>query len=94
MMLYNLANLSYLSRPEKCYQHLVLSLSLYGNKYRRVKRQNVNGKSFIFVYYYSTSKKEENSLQYYLGGRDAENEFIELIHKDKLLMQGADEICD
>lgn len=40
------------------------------------------------------TKAEENSLQYYLGGRDAEDEFIKLIHNDKYLMQGADEICD
>lgn len=37
---YNLLNLAYLTKAEKCYEHLILSLSLYGNTLRSVKKKS------------------------------------------------------
>lgn len=87
--LYNLANLCYLSRVEKCYQHLILSLSLYGNTLISVKRKRVNGKYFISCVFWSKSRQVENSLEYFLQGEQIE-EFINLIKKDKSLSKGVD----
>lgn len=86
---YNLLNLAYLSKPEKCYQHLILSLSLYGNTLISVKRKRVNGKYFISCVFWSKSRQVENSLEYYLQGEQTE-EFINLIKKDKSLSKGVD----
>lgn len=86
---YNLLNLAYLSKPEKCYQHLILSLSLYGNTLISVKRKRVNGKYFISCVFWSKSRQVENSLEYYLQGEQTE-EFINLIKKDKSLSKGID----
>ena len=84
---YNLLNLAYLSRPEKCYQHLILSLSLYGNTLTSVKRKRINGKYFISCVFWSKSREKENSLEYYLQGEQTE-EFINLVKKDKSLSKG------
>ena len=86
---YNLLNLAYLTRPEKCYQHLILSLSLYGNTLISVKRKRVIGKYFISCVFWSKSRQVENSLEYYLQGEQTE-EFINLIKKDKSLSKGVD----
>ena len=86
---YNLLNLAYLSKAEKCYQHLILSLSLYGNTLRSVKRKKMNGKYFISCVFWSKSREKENSLEYYLQGKEIE-EFINLIKKDKSLSKGVD----
>ena len=82
--LYNLANLCYLAKAEKCYQHLILSLSLYGNSLISVKRKRMRGKYFIACTFWSESKQGKNSLDYYLQGEQTE-EFIRLIKNDKLL---------
>ena len=82
---YNLSNLCYLTRPEKCYQHLILSLSLYGNTLVSVRRKRINGKYFISCIFWSKSRKEENSLEYFLQGEEQITEFISLIKKDKSL---------
>ena len=79
---YSLANLCYLTKAEKCYQHLILSLSLYGNSLTSVKR--MKGKYFISCTFWSKSREEKNSLEYYLQGEQIE-EFINLIKKDKSL---------
>ena len=86
---YNLLNLAYLTRPEKCYQHLILSLSLYGNTLRSVKKKQINGKYFISCVFWSKSRQVENSLEYYLQGKEVE-QFINLIKKDKSLSKGVD----
>lgn len=86
---YNLLNLAYLSKPEKCYQHLILSLSLYGNTLISVKKKRINGKYFISCVFWSKSRQVENSLEYYLQGEQTE-EFINLIKKDKSLSKGVD----
>lgn len=85
--LYNLSNLCYLTKAEKCYQHLILSLSLYGNTLRSVKKKRINGKYFISCVFWSKSRQVENSLDYYLQGEQIE-EFINLIKKDKSLSKG------
>ena len=86
--LYNLSNLCYLSKAQKCYQHLILSLSLYGNTLISVKkRKRINGKYFISCVFWSKSREKENSLEYYLQGEQIE-EFINLIKKDKSLSKG------
>lgn len=85
--LYNLSNLCYLSKAQKCYQHLILSLSLYGNTLMSVKRKRINGKYFISCVFWSKSREKENSLEYYLQGEQIE-EFINLIKKDKSLSKG------
>ena len=82
--LYNLSNLCYLSKAQKCYQHLILSLSLYGNTLTSVKRKRINGKYFISCVFWSKSREKENSLEYYLQGEEIE-EFINLIKTDKSL---------
>ena len=87
--LYNLSNLCYLSKAQKCYQHLILSLSLYGNTLRSVKKKRINGKYFISCVFWSKSREKENSLEYYLQGEQIE-EFINLIKKDKSLSKGVD----
>lgn len=87
--LYNLSNLCYLSRAQKCYQHLILSLSLYGNTLISVKKKRINGKYFISCVFWSKSREKENSLEYYLQGEQIE-EFINLIKKDKSLSKGVD----
>ena len=87
--LYNLSNLCYLTKAEKCYQHLILSLSLYGNTLTSVKRKKMNGKYFISCVFWSKSREKENSLEYYLQGEQIE-EFINLIKKDKSLSKGVD----
>lgn len=69
--MYNLSNLCYLTKAEKCYQHLILSLSLYG-------------KYFISCVFWSKSRQVENSLDYYLQGEQIEK-FIRLIRNDKSL---------
>lgn len=84
---YSLANLCYLTKAEKCYQHLILSLSLYGNSLVSVKRKRINGKYFIFCTFWSKSREKENSLEYYLQGEQIE-EFINLIKTDKSLSKG------
>ena len=86
---YNLLNLAYLTRPEKCYQHLILSLSLYGNTLMNVKKRRINGKYFISCVFWSKSREKENSLEYYLQGKEID-EFINLIKKDKSLSKGVD----
>ena len=85
--LYNLSNLCYLSKAQKCYQHLILSLSLYGNTLTSVKKRRINGKYFISCVFWSKSREKENSLEYYLQGEQIE-EFINLIKKDKSLSKG------
>ena len=70
--LYNLSNLCYLSKAQKCYQHLILSLSLYGNTLMSVKRKRINGKYFISCVFWSKSRQVENSLEYYLQGKEIE----------------------
>ena len=85
--LYNLSNLCYLSKAQKCYQHLILSLSLYGNTLISVKKRRINGKYFISCVFWSKSREKENSLEYYLQGEQIE-EFINLIKKDKSLSKG------
>lgn len=85
--LYNLSNLCYLTKAEKCYQHLILSLSLYGNTLMSVKRKRINGKYFISCTFWSKSRQAQNSLEYFLQGEQIE-EFINLIKKDKLLSKG------
>lgn len=87
--MYNLSNLCYLSKAQKCYQHLILSLSLYGNTLRSVKKRRINGKYFISCVFWSKSREKENSLEYYLQGEQIE-EFINLIKKDKSLSKGVD----
>ena len=87
--LYNLSNLCYLSKAQKCYQHLILSLSLYGNTLISVKKKRINGKYFISCVFWSKSREKENSLEYYLQGEQIE-EFINLIKKDKSLSKGVD----
>lgn len=87
--LYNLSNLCYLSKAQKCYQHLILSLSLYGNTLISVKKRRINGKYFISCVFWSKSRQVENSLEYYLQGKEIE-EFINLIKKDKSLSKGVD----
>ena len=87
--LYNLSNLCYLSKAQKCYQHLILSLSLYGNTLMSVKRKRINGKYFISCVFWSKSRQVENSLEYFLQGKEIE-EFINLIKKDKSLSKGVD----
>ena len=87
--LYNLSNLCYLSKAQKCYQHLILSLSLYGNTLRSVKKKRINGKYFISCVFWSKSRQVENSLEYFLQGKEIE-EFINLIKKDKSLSKGVD----
>lgn len=87
--LYNLSNLCYLSKAQKCYQHLILSLSLYGNTLISVKKRRINGKYFISCVFWSKSREKENSLEYYLQGEQIE-EFINLIKKDKSLSKGVD----
>lgn len=82
--LYNLANLCYLTKEEKCYQHLILSLSLYGNSLISVKRKRMRGKYFISCTFWSESKQVQNSLDYYLKGEQIEK-FIRLIRNDKSL---------
>ena len=82
--LYNLSNLCYLSKAQKCYQHLILSLSLYGNTLTSVKKRRINGKYFISCVFWSKSRQVENSLEYYLQGKEIE-EFINLIKTDKSL---------
>ena len=82
--LYNLANLCYLTKAEKCYQHLILSLSLYGNSLVSIKRKRRRGKYFISCTFWSESKQVQNSLDYYLQGEQIE-EFIRLIKNDKSL---------
>ena len=79
--LYNLANLYYLTKEEKCYQHLILSLSLYGNSLISVKRKRMRGKYFISCTFWSVSKQVQNSLDYYLQGEQIEK----LIRNDKSL---------
>lgn len=86
---YSLANLCYLTKAEKCYEHLILSLSLYGNTLISVKRRKMNGKYFISCTFWSKSREKENSLEYYLQGKEVE-EFINLIKKDKSLSKGVD----
>ena len=86
---YNLLNLAYLTKAEKCYEHLILSLSLYGNTLRSVKKKRINGKYFISCVFWSKSRQVENSLEYFLQGKAIE-EFINLIKKDKSLSKGAD----
>lgn len=86
---YSLANLCYLTKAEKCYQHLILSLSLYGNSLVSVKRKRINGKYFISCTFWSKSREKENSLEYYLQGEQIE-EFINLIKTDKSLSKGVD----
>lgn len=86
---YNLLNLAYLSRAEKCYEHLILSLSLYGNSLISVRKKRINGKYFISCVFWSKSREKENSLEYYLQGKEIE-EFINLIKKDKSLSKGVD----
>lgn len=81
---YNLANLCYLTKEEKCYQHLILSLSLYGNSLISVKRKRMRGKYFISCTFWSESKQAQNSLDYYLRGEQIEK-FIRLIRNDKSL---------
>lgn len=81
---YNLSNLCYLTKAEKCYQHLILSLSLYGNTLRSVKKKRINGKYFISCVFWSKSRQVENSLDYYLQGEQIEK-FIRLIRNDKSL---------
>jgi hypothetical protein len=85
--LYNLSNLCYLTKAEKCYQHLILSLSLYGNTLMSVKRKRINGKYFISCTFWSKSRQAQNSLEYFLQGEQIE-EFINLIKKDKSLSKG------
>ena len=87
--LYNLSNLCYLTKAEKCYQHLILSLSLYGNTLISVKKRRINGKYFISCVFWSKSRQVENSLEYFLQGKEIE-EFINLIKKDKSLSKGVD----
>ena len=87
--LYNLSNLCYLSKAQKCYQHLILSLSLYGNTLISVKKRRINGKYFISCVFWSKSRQVENSLEYFLQGKEIE-EFINLIKKDKSLSKGVD----
>ena len=87
--LYNLSNLCYLSKAQKCYQHLILSLSLYGNTLMSVKRKRISGKYFISCTFWSKSRQVENSLEYFLQGKEIE-EFINLIKKDKSLSKGVD----
>lgn len=87
--LYNLSNLCYLSKAQKCYQHLILSLSLYGNTLISVKKRRINGKYFISCVFWSKSREKENSLEYYLQGKEID-EFINLIKKDKSLSKGVD----
>ena len=87
--LYNLSNLCYLSKAQKCYQHLILSLSLYGNTLISVKKRRINGKYFISCVFWSKSREKENSLEYYLQGEQIE-EFINLIKTDKSLSKGVD----
>ena len=82
--MYNLSNLCYLSKTQKCYQHLILSLSLYGNMLISVKKRRINGKYFISCVFWSKSREKENSLEYYLQGEQIE-EFINLIKTDKSL---------
>lgn len=86
---YNLANLCYLTKAEKCYQHLILSLALYGNSLISVKRKRMNGKYFISCKFWSTARSEENHLEYFLQGEQID-EFINLIKNDKSLMKGVD----
>lgn len=86
---YSLLNLAYLTKAEKCYQHLILSLSLYGNTLTSVKRKRINGKYFISCVFWSKSREKENSLEYYLQGKEIE-EFINLIKKDKSLSKGVE----
>ena len=86
---YSLANLCYLTKAEKCYQHLILSLSLYGNRLISVKKKRINGKYFISCVFWSKSREKENSLEYYLQGEQIE-EFINLIKMDKSLSKGVD----
>ena len=86
---YNLLNLAYLTKAEKCYQHLILSLSLYGNTLTSVKKRRINGKYFISCVFWSKSREKENSLEYYLQGKEID-EFINLIKKDKSLSKGVD----
>ena len=86
---YSLANLCYLTKAEKCYQHLILSLSLYGNTLTSVKKRRINGKYFISCVFWSKSREKENSLEYYLQGKEID-EFINLIKKDKSLSKGVD----
>lgn len=86
---YNLSNLCYLTKAEKCYQHLILSLSLYGNTLRSVKKKRINGKYFISCVFWSKSRQVENSLDYYLQGEQI-GEFINLVKKDKSLSKGVD----
>ena len=86
---YSLANLCYLTKAEKCYQHLILSLSLYGNTLISVKKRRINGKYFISCVFWSKSREKENSLEYYLQGEQIE-EFINLIKMDKSLSKGVD----
>lgn len=85
--LYNLSNLCYLTKAEKCYQHLILSLSLYGNTLMSVKRKRINGKYFISCTFWSKSRQAQNSLEYFLQGEQIE-EFINLIKNDKSLSKG------
>ena len=75
---YNLLNLAYLTKAEKCYEHLILFLSLYGNTLISVQRKRMNGKYFISCVFWSKSREKENSLEYYLQGKEIE-EFINLI---------------
>ena len=75
---YNLLNLAYLTKAEKCYEHLILSLSLYENTLISVQRKRMNGKYFISCVFWSKSREKENSLEYYLQGKEIE-EFINLI---------------
>ena len=84
---YSLANLCYLTKAEKCYQHLILSLSLYGNTLTSVKKRRINGKYFISCVFWSKSREKENSLEYYLQGEQI-SEFINLIKNDKSLSKG------
>ena len=84
---YSLANLCYLTKAEKCYQHLILSLSLYGNTLMSVKKRKTNGKYFISCVFWSKSREKENSLEYYLQGEQI-GEFINLIKTDKSLSKG------
>lgn len=86
---YNLLNLAYLTKAEKCYEHLILSLSLYGNTLISVKKKRINGKYFISCVFWSKSRQVENSLEYFLQGKEIE-EFINLIKKDKSLSKGVD----
>ena len=58
-------------------------------KYAYKRKKKVNEKYFISCVFWSKSREKENSLEYYLQGKEVE-EFINLIKKDKSLSKGVD----